>query len=377
MNESRRLRCSFLSITAFCMAFLAALTGCSDKKPIPIGFIGGMSGRVADLGVAGRNGAILAIEEKNAAGGINGRPVELLVRDDEQNAESARRVAAELIRTKVELIIGPMTSSMAMAIMPLINESKTILLSPTVTTTDLQAKDDNFIRVISTTTDYSGKSARYQFEKLGQRTVAAIYDAGNRSYSESWYNGFRSTFEGMGGKIVKTVTFTSSNNMAFLRTVQDLLSVRPDTVLIVANAVDAALICQQIRKLDANVGIAMSEWASTERFIELGGKTTDGVLVAQFLNRNDQSPRFQKFLTAYRKRFRQEPGFAGVAGYDAALVALDALSTRTQERSLKETILRKGKFQGVQQQISIDRFGDANRKTYVTRISNGKFETVE
>jgi len=105
-----------LAFMMVCGMLLVA--GCSAKEPVKIGFIGGMSGRVADLGVAGRNGAVLAIEQKNAAGGINGRKLELLVRDDEQKPEVAGKVVAELLAQKVELIIGPMTSSMAFAILP-------------------------------------------------------------------------------------------------------------------------------------------------------------------------------------------------------------------------------------------------------------------
>lgn len=367
----------FACLAILCLAVVTSLSGCREKAPIPIGFIGGMSGRVADLGVAGRNGAMLAVEEKNAAGGINGRPVELLVRDDEQNPDTAKKAVGELLKENVELIIGPMTSSIAMAVMPQINASKTILLSPTVTTKELQAKDDNFLRVISTTADYAGKSARFQFEKLGHRTVAAIYDTGNRSYSESWYNDFRAAFEQCGGRIVTTVTFSSGPDTSFMKPAQEMVAAKPDVILIIGNVIDAALISQQIRKLDAKVGIVMSEWASTERFIELAGKAAEGIVVTQFLNRNDPSNRFQKFLSAYRKRFSQEPGFAGVAGYDAALVALDALSRRKPDMSLKDTILQTMKFQGVQQQLTIDRFGDADRETFVTCIGKGKFETVE
>lgn len=375
MTGLKLFRSLFQLTTAVLFAVL--LTACRDKKPIPIGFIGGMSGRVADLGIAGRNGAMLAIEERNSAGGIKGRPVELLVRDDEQNPETAQRVVDDLLKQDVELIIGPMTSSVAMAVVPQINASKAILLSPTVTTTDLEGKDDNFLRVISTTTEYAGKSALYQLRKLGHRTAAAIYDIGNRSYTESWLNGFRATFEGKGGTLVKTITFTSSNDAAFLQPVKELLAVKPDLVVIISNAVDSALICQQIRKIDKKVGIGMSEWASTERFVELGGKATDGVVVSQFLDRNDSSPRYAKFLSTYRQRFKQEPGFAGVAGYDAALIAMDALSRRKPGTTLKETILATKKFQCLQQQIIINRFGDADRRTFVTRINNGRYETVE
>ena len=61
---------------------LALLVACQKPEPIRIGFVGGLSGRVADLGGAGRNGVQLALEQRNAAGGINGRSVELVVRDD-------------------------------------------------------------------------------------------------------------------------------------------------------------------------------------------------------------------------------------------------------------------------------------------------------
>lgn len=362
---------------ALCLTAWVMLASCRNPEPVRIGFVGGLSGRVADLGVAGRNGAQLAVEQRNAAGGINGRPVELLVRDDEQDPETAKRVVGELIGQGIELIIGPMTSSMAMAVVPQINASGSILLSPTVTTQELGGKDDNFLRVISVTTDYASKSARHLYEKLGSRTVAAIYDTGNRSYTESWLNDFRTAFSALGGKVVLTRTFLSGKDTVFQPLVRDLLTSKADAVLIISNAVDSALICQQIRKLDPHKRIAMSEWASTERFTELAGMASEGMIVAQFLDRNDTSQRYRNFLGAYRARFKQEPGFAGVAGYDAAQVALEAYTLRKKGESLKKVIIGKGAFQGVQQKLSIDRFGDADRKTFTTVILNSQYVTVK
>jgi branched-chain amino acid transport system substrate-binding protein len=73
---------------------VAFLIGCAPPEPIRIGFVGGTSGRVADLGIAGRNGAQLAVELRNQAGGVAGRAVELLIRDNEQNPDMAERVTA-------------------------------------------------------------------------------------------------------------------------------------------------------------------------------------------------------------------------------------------------------------------------------------------
>ena len=360
------------------VACVTVLTvSCNKSEPIRLGFVAGLTGRVADLGVAGRNGAQLAVEQFNAAGGINGQPIELVVKDDEQNPETAKRAIGELIAQKIEVIVGPMTSSMAMAIMPQINASKSILLSPTVTTTDLGGKDDNFLRVIAMTTSYASKSAKYQFERRGVRTVSAIYDSNNKSYTESWLNAFSETFSKLGGKVVLTKSFQSGKDTVFLPLVQELLAAKADSVLIISNAVDSALICQQLRKLSPTQRITLSEWASTERFTELAGTAAEKVVVSQFLDRNDTSPRYRDFVAAYRARFNQEPGFAGMAGYDAAQVAFKAYQLRKKGESIKSVIINSKNFQGVQQPLTIDRFGDADRYTFVTEIRGNQYVTVE
>jgi len=361
----------------FLVGVLTMLVSCHKSEPVRLGFVAGLTGRVADLGVAGRNGVQLAVEQRNAAGGINGRPIELIVKDDEQNPETAKRVVGELIGQQVEVIVGPMTSSMAMAVMPQVNASPSIILSPTVTTTDLGGLDDNFLRVIAMTADYASKSARYQFEKLGVRTVSVIYDSSNKSYTESWLNGFRTAFSALGGRITLIKSFHSGQETVFVPIVQQLLKAKADSVLIISNAVDSALICQQLRKLSPSQRITMAEWASTERFTELAGASAEGVVVSQFLDRNDTSRRYRDFLAAYRARYRQEPGFAGVAGYDAAQVALRAYDLRKEGESIKSAIINGRSFQGVQQSLHIDRFGDADRKTFVTVIRGNKYITVE
>lgn len=363
--------------TAIVILAMTLIASCQDSRPIRIGFIAGLSGKSADLGGAGRNGVLLAIEQRNAAGGINGRPVELVIKDAQQNPKIMKQVIAELIKEDIELIIGPMTSSMAIAAIPLINASKSILLSPTVTTIQLTGKDDNFLRVISSTAAYSSKSARYQYEKLGTRTISVIYDENNKSYTESWLKGFRGTFEALGGKVNMLKSFNSAKSPVYHQLAMELVFAKSDSILIISNAVDAAMLCQQINSISPNKQLLASEWASTERFIELAGATAEGITIAQFLNRNDTSSRYLKFLQAYQKRFQQTPGFAGLAGHDAALVALKAYTIRQKGTSLKKTILSEKKFQGIQQPLLFDKFGDSERKTYTTVVRNGKYVTVE
>lgn len=363
---------------AFVLALLSlCIEACTKPEAYTIGFVGVLSGPGADLGVSGRNGVMLAIEEHNNAIGHTGSKIELLVRDTKRELETARQVTQELIVKKVELIIGPMTSGTAMQLVPMVNGSSSILLSPTVTTTDLTGIDDNFVRVIDDTRTYARKSARYQYAQLGHHTFSVIYDISNKSYSERWLRDFRKEFENQGGKLLDIRPFTPSTEATFLDASVALLKHQPDTVLVIGTSVDAALICQQLRKLNPAQNIVLSEWPTTERFIELAGEAAEGVVAAQFINRADSNPRFQAFRKAFLARFGAEPGFAGLAGYDAGKIAIKAVETRKTGDTLKETILDAGTFDGAQSPVHIDKFGDAKRETYITRIHNGRFETVE
>ena len=349
---------------------------CSSSKPVKIGFIGGLTGRAADLGVAGRNGAILAVEQINAAGGIDGHPIELVIMNDEQNSDVARKALSTLIDQKIECIIGPMTSSMAIAVLPMINDSRSILISPTVTTTELTGKDDNFFRIFSDTYEYAAKSAQYQYERLGHRKVTIIYDTDNRSFTMSWLRGFRDQFEKLGGTVLMIKEYRSSDQPLFKTAVDSMLSTEPDIVLVLGNSVDAAMICQQIRKSNKKVVIVTSEWSATERFVELGGRAVDGVYIAQVIDRNDKRRDYQTFKKAFLARFGHEPGFAGLAGYDSTNIALEAIKNKKGD-SIRQYLLKTRKFKCVQHELELDAFGDTKSKTYLTVIKNGQYLSLE
>ncbi len=372
MNRKRFVH---LGLAFFGFSF-SLFYSCTEKAPLNIGFVAGLSGRNADLGVAGRNGAMLAVEQRNAAGGIDGRTINLIARDDNQENEIAKHVVSDLIEQKIEAIIGPMTSSIAMATIALVNDSLTVMVSPTATTTKLSNLDDHFLRVIGSTRSYARRQARFQIEKLGNQTAVAIYDKNNSAYTESWLRDFCNEYEAIGGTLLKATGYASKRQNSFFDMVQSLLQAQPDVLIVISNAFDAALICQQVRKINATLPIAMAEWAATERFIELAGRASENVFLAQFIDRNSKAQRYIQFHQAYVARFGKEPGFAGVAGYDAAHVVLESYAKMSKPGTLKETIISTHKFQGLQQTIEIDRFGDAERKTFLSVVRNGRYETV-
>jgi branched-chain amino acid transport system substrate-binding protein len=366
-----------LALSLFPFTILSLLS-CNPPEPIRIGFVGGTSGSVADLGSIGRDGVQLAVEIKNKEGGIRGRPVELLIKNDEQNPEVARKVVRELIAEGASAIVGPMTSAMGLAVVPIVNQHKVLMVAPTVTTQALSGIDDFFFRVTSTAQLFASKNAVYQLKQNRMHRVAAAYDVGNRSFSVNWLENFEKTLVAGDGEIVARIEFNSGTDILYMDLARRMLDSDPDGVLVIANSVDSALLCQQIRKLDASVPITLSDWGASERLMELGGQAVEGVTVIQTFDRNSTTPRYLEFRKAYFNRYNREPGFAGVHAFDAANVVMEALEKRKEGQSLKAAVLSIREFDGLQSSFRIDDFGDVQRShASISVVRDGRFVVLE
>jgi branched-chain amino acid transport system substrate-binding protein len=352
------------------------VTGCDrGGKEVHVGFIGGLSERNLDLGQAGYKGMQLAAEQVNRAGGINGQMVVLDARDDAQNMETATKAAEELVAAKVEAVIGPFTSAMAAAMLPVFNRSQVLLISPTITGMDFYGKDDFMIRLNRTTRDNARDYARELLARR-QRRVAAAMDTRNRAFTESWYNEFREAITKLGGEPPAKIDYESSTTTDYVGIMREMLAGGPDGLLFISGALDAARLAQQARLQAPQLPISAVEWAGSEQLIELGGAVVEGLLIVQNYNRTDADPRFREFQEAYYRRFQSEPGYGSVMAYDAAMVLFAALKKKTATETPKQAVLKYGPYQGLQQEIVFDSNGDTDHKVFFTEIRNGQFQVL-
>ncbi len=351
----------------------ASLLGCSDRTPVVLGFMGDLTGRAADLGVGGRDAATLAIEEANAAGGLRGRAFELLAVDDRQDSRAAQLAYDTLQAAGVELVIGPMTSAVMTDIKPKADRGAMLLISPTVTSSAFDGQDDRLFRVIASTREYARKSAWFHAERQGLRRLAVVLDDNNLAFTQRWLDDFEAEFVRLGGRIISRVSYDLQAIPSFNQIVAGALAGQPDGLLILANAADAALLVQQARKLAPTVPLLSSEWSATDAFLALAGAAAEGVYQSQFIDRSSFAPAYLDFVPRFRHRFGRDPGFAEVAAYDATRVALQALAARREGEDLKQTLLRVGRFDGLQQPVAFNATGDAQRETYITVVRQGRY----
>lgn len=357
-----------------CFAFaLLALSACDAPQPLRLGFIGGLSGANADLGSAGRNGVQLAIEQANAQGGIRGRPIELLVKDDQLDPEQGQRVTQQLIDAQVEAILGPMTSAVAVASAPLATRAGLLMMAGTVTTQALAGQDDQFFRTIGSTAQHAAIMADYLYDERAIRQLNIAIDLRNRAYSESWLNDFRVHFESLGGRIEHVQSYTSGAQTDFAALARAARHGQPQALVLITSALDAALLCNQLRQQQPGLLLATSEWAGTGKLIELGGHAVEEVVVPNYLDQQSQVPAFMAFRQAYRQRFQHDPGYPAVVTYNATQVVLQALTDQRPGEALKQTLLRQRDYQGLLDPIHFDDFGDVRSRTYLTLIRHGEF----
>jgi branched-chain amino acid transport system substrate-binding protein len=349
---------------------------CGRPEPIRIGMVTGLTGRHYDLGVSSRNGATLAVEEQNAAGGIGGRPLELLVRDDAQDPSTARAAVEELVQAGVVALVGHATSAMAEATLPLVDRARVLMVSPTVSSSAFEGKDDWFVMLYPSTAVAARVLAAYA-ERAGlARRFAIVYDLSNRNFTQSWHDHFSRELAARGGGVVASITFTSGQVASYGDLVERALAARPDSLLVAANALDCASIAQQLRKRSADVALFGTEWGFTVDVLAHGGRAVEGARFTQKVDLTGDDAAVVRFRDAYRARFNRSPDFAAVMAYEAVQVLADGLRRDPTREGLRAQILDHA-FQGLQETIRIDRNGDTERRHFLMTIRDGRMTRVE
>ncbi len=362
-----------------CITILVAglLNGCADRKPIYVGFAGELTGKYSDLGVHGRNGAQLAVDEINEAGGISGRRIELLTRDDLGTPEGAQAVDRELIDAGVVAIIGHMTSGQTLAALPITQEAGIVLLSPTASTPDLSGLDDHFFRVNPDNSLEARTLARQVYQQHNLARLAVIHDSSNAAYTHTFWTAFAKAYRALGGQVAGEVSFSSSEETDFALLIAELYPTESEALLIIASALDTALIAQQTRISGWHTTLFASGWAQTEALPQNGGQAVEGIEIVMNYDSNSPKPAFLDFQTRYQNRFGRAPTFAAAQAYEAVLVLTAALEkTSGQAEGLPQSLLETQNLEGLTGSISLNEYGDVIRTQFLITIQNGQFVTL-
>ncbi len=359
----------FQSIRRLAIIGLAALCGCQPAPAIKVAFIGGLSGRVSELAIDGRNGTQLAIETLNAQPGPR---YEMRVHDDAQSPALGAAAIDAAADEGDAFAIGPMTSVLAKAMVPQASKRHLVLISPTANSDELSGMDDYFFRVIPPAGPGASQIADAAIAR-GLKSASVMAEWRNRSYSESFTARFSARYTALGGASPNVVRYETDQNPDYAKVAADLLATHPKIVLMVCGAVDAAIAAQQVRRLDANVHIAMASWAANVQLLQLGGRAIEGALVLQSIDLDSHEPGYVDFRKRFIDRFGNPPSQAAVFSYEATMMGAEGLRRKTDSQSLRDVLRTHGAWPGLQQPLVLDRFGDSVRGFRLSEVRAGRF----
>ena len=205
-----------------------ALSGCGDNgssstpdsssqggssvasgETFKLGSMGPLTGPNASYGISVNQGAQIAVDEINAAGGVLGKQIEFFFQDDESDAETAMSAYNKLMDNGIQALLGATTSGPTIALTDLTNEDGILQLTPSGSAIEC-TQYDNCFRICFTDPLQGVTMADYAVETLGYKNAAVIYDVSN-DYSTGMAEAFVKEFEAKGGKIVANESFTKGD----------------------------------------------------------------------------------------------------------------------------------------------------------------------
>lgn len=355
------------------------LTSCFHQKPITIGFVASLTGSTSELGVNGRNGLMMAVEAINAAGGVKGKPVAAVIKDDQNDPETGLAADQAFYEDGISFIIGHMTSNMAALSIPFVNSKDMLMINPTMSSTTLFNQDDHLIGVISPNSDQAAVIKESMVKNDGGKNVAVIYESQNLAYTGTVKDGIAKEIAPTGGQINYEEAFLSGANPNYLDISQRVLNSKPDSIVILASSFDAAMFCQQFYKLNNQIPIYLAAWSMNNDLLLQGGKSVEGVKIPSLIDSDSQTPSYIAFREKYLSKYGSEPTFASVYTYEAAMILFQAIkeSRSDDPETIKSEIIKKGTYQGLQSEITINQYGDASRTIYEYVVKDGQFKKAE
>lgn len=335
----------------------------TEGDTIRVGMIASLSGPEKPWGEESVNGARLVIDEFNAAGGVNGKKIELIVEDTAGDPAQGKSATERLIgERKVVAILGEIASGVTAPSAQVAQEKGVPIISPGSTRIDLANIGNMFFRVCYTDDFQGAMMAKFAYEKLGLRNVAVLTDK-KLPYSTGLSDAFKTVFTSLGGKIA-TEAFYEKDQTDFKGQLTNIKAANPDGLFCSGYFTEIGPIARQKRDVGLDVPMFGGDGWDSSELLQAGGEGIIGSYYSNHYSNLEDRPEVKAFVEAFKKRYGREPANAmGALGYDAAAVLCDALKRATgyDSKSIRDAIAATKDFQGVSGSITIGPDGNAQK----------------
>ena len=297
----------FARISAVALAAALAFGSALAADPIKIGVAEALSGGAAQYGIPIRNAFQMAVEEINAAGGVNGRPLELVVEDEQGKKEEAINAFKKLIfQDKALMLFGPTLSNSAKASDPIAQASKIVVFGTSNTADGITTIGDHVFRNSVTEADVLPVTIRIASKVARIKKVAVLY--GNDDvFTKSGYDAFKKALDDQKMPITTTETF-AKGDVDFKAQLTKIKATNPDAIVLSALLAEGAPIMVQARQLGLNVPFIGGNGMNSVKVFDLAKGASDGLWVGSPWSIENRTPANNSFIIAYTKEVQLAAG---------------------------------------------------------------------
>jgi branched-chain amino acid transport system substrate-binding protein len=368
------LTCFLLLLFALSCSSGSSNLQTTDHSTITIGYFGDLSGPTFNFGQSAINGMLLAVDQINLAGGINGRRVDVVIDDDKGSPEEAARLAGKLIdQNKVVAIIAGGTSGNSRAAAPKAQADKIPLISPSSTDPAVTQVGDYIFRACFVDAFQGEVMARFAVNTLKAKKAAILFDF-NSPYGRGLTDYFELSFSKLGGQIVGKLSYTQGD-ADFKGQLSQFQASAPDVIYIPGYYGDVAVIVKQARMLGLNQPLLGTDGWDAPELWQLGGDALNNTYITTHYSVDDPSPAIQKFVHEYSLLYGNlAPDAHAALAYDAMRVLADAITRAgtTESAKLRDALAQTKDFPGVTGVISMDANRNAVKPAVVLKLQDGK-----
>jgi len=362
------------------LAALASLLAATltAAEPIKIGQYGAFTGKDADFGVAARKGVTLAVEEANAAGGVLGRPIELVVEDNQSKQGESATIAKKFVsRDKVVAVLGANMSNHSLEAAPVFQNAKVPMIAITSTNPRVTEIGDYIFRVCFIDPFQGTALAKFAVDSLKLKRVAILTSV-NNSYSVGLSRNFREQVTKLGGTIVAEQRHNEGDK-DFRAQITAIKAAGAEGILHSGNYTEGALICKQARALGFTGPIFGGDAWEGPEFLAIGGAAVEGTYYSTHASNESDAPAMKAFVARYQKRWGELPNATTTLGYEAAILLFDGLKRAgtTDSKALRDALAATKNFPGVTGPITIDEKRNAAKSATIVVVKDGKFKFLE
>ena len=351
---------------------LASYAGIASAETIKIGFNVPLTGFAAADGQSALHGAELAVEQVNANGGINGNMLELVVYDDQASPKEAAPLAIKMI-TQDDVVAGVSGSysGATRAAATIFSENSVPYISAYAIHPDITRAGDYVFRT-SFMGEVQGRAgAKLIGEMLGKKRVTMI--TLNNDFGISLANGFKDKAGDFGIEIISEYEY-SIKDREFGAIVSKIKSENPDAIYASGYFFTAGPLVRQLRAAGINQPVVGQEGYDSQKFIEIAGDASEGVMITTSLDRDSSNPVTQSFIEGFSNKAGYPADMVGASGHTAILVLADAMSRAgsTDKASLRDAIASTN-LEASTGQISFNALGEVQKDVQVQVVRDGNW----